>query len=184
VLGQDHERRRFAFRVRAAGSVLLGAYLLTVGWFTVRPRTVPWVSPSNMQPFATIQADLAAGPQAALEGIGGGLLLLAPVGVLLPLATGRLRRPRAATALRTVSAGVLLALGFAALRSVAPGLVVTLDAVMLNAAGIALAHLVLYPPLRARLLGPRRRRARSRIEQREKGTRGQTPRNSGAGIAP
>lgn len=181
--GHDHGGKRSASRVRAAGVVLLGAYLLTVGWFTLRPRPVPWVSPSNLQPFATIQADLAAGPIAALEGIGGGLLLLAPVGVLLPLATGRLHRARASTAVRTVSAGVLFALGFAGLRSIAPGLVVTLDEVMLNAAGITLAHLILYPPLRRRLLG-RRRREDTRIELREEGTQGQTPRSSRVGIAP
>lgn len=182
VHGHDHEGRRFASRVRAAGVVLLGAYLLTVGWLTLRPRPVAWVSPSNLRPFSTIQADLAAGPQAALEGIGGGVLLLAPVGVLLPLATGRLHRPLASTAVRTVSAGVLIALGVAGLRSIAPGLVVTLDDVMLNAAGIALVHLALYPPLRRRLLA--RRRAGDRIGRRAAGTQGRTPRSSRGGVAP
>lgn len=181
---RSHLSRIRAARVRAIAAILLGAYLLTVGWLTLRPRAVPWVSPSSLQPFATIQADLAAGPQAALEGIGGGLLLLAPAGVLLPLAAGRLRRPRAATALRTVSTGVLCALGFAALRSIAPGQAVTLDEVMLNAAGIALAHLLLYPPLRARLLRTRPPRNGTRIELREEGTQGQTPRSARVGIAP
>ena len=178
--GHDHRGPRSASRVRAAGVVLLGAYLLTVGWLTLRPRSVPWVSPSNLQPFATIQADLAAGPQAAVEGIGGGLLLLAPVGLLLPLATGRLHRPRAATAVRTLSVGVLCALAFAGLRSISPGLVVTLDAVMLNATGIALAHLLLYPPLRRRLL--MLRRGDTGVELREEGTRGQAPKSSRVGI--
>ena len=156
----------------------------------LRPRTVPWVPPSNLQPFATIRADLAAGPQAALLGIGGDLLLLAPVGVLLPLATGRLYGPRPATALRTVLMGVFLALGVAALRSGAPSRPVTADAVMLNAAGVALAHLLLYPPLRRRLLRlpagplPLSGGDRSRVGLAEEGTRGRTPRGSRVGIAP
>lgn len=140
-----------------------------VGWLTLRPRTVPWVSPSTLQPLATIQADLAAGPRAALEGIGGGLLLLAPLGVLLALAAGWLYRPRAATALRTVAAGVLCSLVLAVLRSGTPGQVVTADSVLLNAIGIALAHLVFFPPLRARLLRGRGRGELSRIELRQEG---------------
>jgi hypothetical protein len=181
--------------MRAASGLLLGAHLLTVGWLTLRPRAVPWVSPSNLQPFATIQADLAAGPQAALEGIGGELLLLAPLGVLLPLAGGRLLGPRAVTAARTMLTGLLFALGVAALRSVAPSRAVTVDAVMLNAAGVALAHVSLYPPLRRCLLRgygrpgdrhcrPGGRHGRPGIELREEGTPGGTPRGSRVGIAP
>ncbi|MFR9676176.1 VanZ family protein [Streptomyces sp. TR06-5] len=181
---QDPGGTRRAARIRAAALVLLWVHLLTVGWLTLRPRSVPWVSPSNLRPFATIQADLAAGPLEAMQSIGGGLLLLAPVGVLFPLATGRLHRPPVSTALRTVSAGVLFSLGCAGLRSVAPGAVVTLDAVMLNAAGIALAHLVLYLPLRSRLLGGDRHRKDPRLDLREEGMRGRTPRSSRVGVAP
>lgn len=184
VHGHDPGRASTS-RIRAAGAVLLVAYLLTVCWLILRPQTVPWVAPANLQPLATIRADLAAGPRAAVEGIGGDLLLLAPVGVLLPLAAGRLRSPRAATALRTVRTGLLLALGVSALRSGAPGQVVTLDAVLLNVAGVALAHLLVYPSLRRRLLrSSRRRRDRTRVGLREEGTRGRTPRRSRVGIAP
>lgn len=151
----------------------------------LRPRAVPWVSPSNLQPFATIQADLAAGPAAVLQGVGGDLLLLAPVGVLLPLATGRLYGPRVATALRTALTGLFLALGVAALRSGAPSQVVTVDAVMLNAAGVALAHLLFWPRLRRRLLPmPGDRRAPMRVVPAEEGTGGRTPRGARVGIAP
>ncbi|WP_247597605.1 VanZ family protein [Streptomyces sp. RKND-216] len=182
--------RATSSRIRVAAALLLGAHLLTVGWLMLRPRTVPWVPPSNLQPFVTIQADLAAGPQAALIGIGGELLLLTPVGVLLPLAAGRLYGPRVATALRTVLMGVFLALGVAVLRSGAPSRPVTVDAMMLNAAGVALAHLLLYPSLRQRLLrlpaGPftRDRDDRPRVGLAEEGTRGRTPRGSRVGIAP
>ncbi|EST23560.1 hypothetical protein N566_25590 [Streptomycetaceae bacterium MP113-05] len=171
-------------RVRAAGALLLGAHLLTVGWLTLRPRPVPWVSPSNLQPLATIHADLAAGPAAALQGIGGDLMLLAPVGVLLP-ALGHPYGPRAATALRTVLTGLFLALGVAALRSGTPSQVVTVDAVMLNTAGVALTHLLLWPRLRRSLL--RREGVRytpPRVAPAQAGTQGHTPRGSRVGIAP
>lgn len=176
-----------ASRIRAAGTVLLATHLLIVGWLALRPRAVPWVSPSNLHPFATIRADLAAGPQAALEGIGGGLLLLAPLGVLLPLAAGRLHRPLLGTAARTTLAGVVLSLGMALLRSGVPGQVVNVDTVMLNAAGVLLAHLLCYPALRARLRRPHRPVARgegSRLELREEAPAPPAPRRPRVGIAP
>lgn len=154
--------------MRAAGALLLAAYCVVVGWLTLRPRAVPWVPPANLQPLATIRADLAAGPLTALTDIGGGLLLLAPVGVLLPLAAGRLHQPLPRTALRTVPAGALLAAVLALVQSGVPGRVIDVDAVLLNAAGCALAHLLLYPPLRARL-------RRCTGARRGGGSRGTTP---------
>ncbi|MGW7351437.1 VanZ family protein [Streptomyces sp. NPDC054784] len=139
-------------RVRAASAVLLLAHLLAVAWATLRPRSVLWVSPTNLRPFTTIRADLAGGPQEALHGIGGGLLLLAPLGVLLPLATGQLRRGLAGTAFRTTVAGALVALAIALAQTGVPGQVGNVDAVMLNTAGVGAAYLLLYPPLRRWLL--------------------------------
>jgi hypothetical protein len=140
-----------ASRIRATGAFLLTAHLLFVCWLTLRPRSVPWVSPSNLHPFATIRADLAGGPAAALEGIGGGLLLLAPLGVLLPLACGRLHRSLWCTATRTALAGLLISLALALLGSGVPGRVVNVDVVMLNAVGVLMAFLAVFLPLRARL---------------------------------
>lgn len=63
-------------------------HLLLVGWLTLRPLDVPWMTAANLQPFAGIKADLTLGPAAAIRRIGGELLLLAPLGVLLPMAGG------------------------------------------------------------------------------------------------
>lgn len=77
-------------RVRVAGGVLLVAYLALVAWITLRPLDVPWVSAANLRPFAGIRADLALGPETAIRRLAEGLGLLAPLGVLLPMAGGRL----------------------------------------------------------------------------------------------
>lgn len=164
-------------------------HLLVVGWMTLRPRSVPWVCPTNLHPFATIRADLDGGPQAALEGIGGELLLLAPLGVLLPLAAGQLQRRLPGTALRTTLAGVLIALGLALVQTGVPGQVVNIDAIMLNAAGVGLAHVLLYPLLRSRLRrgganGRGGRKDQMRVSLRDEGAQGPTPRAPRVGIAP
>lgn len=77
-------------RVRVAGGVLLVAHLALVAWITLRPLDVPWVSAANLRPFAGLRADLALGPEVAARRIAAGLGLLAPLGVLLPMAGGRL----------------------------------------------------------------------------------------------
>lgn len=198
-------------RIRTAGVVLLIGHLLIVGLLTLRPRAVPWVSPANLHPFASIRADLEAGPQAALEGIGGELLLLAPLGLLLPLIGFRLHRGLLRTGAQMVLAGTLISLVLALLQTGVPGHVVNVDAAMLNAAGVPLAHLLFYPPLRAALrrtsadrsrtgagatagrradgrAGERRAggnpKEQTRIGLREEGTQGATPRPSRVGIAP
>jgi glycopeptide antibiotics resistance protein len=163
--------------------LLLGAYCAFVGWQTLRPRSVPWVPPPNFEPLTTIRAELADGPLAALTGIGGGLLLLAPLGVLLPLAAGRLHQPLARSAVRTVPAGALLAAVLALVQSGIPGRVIDVDTVLLNAVGCALAHLLLYPPLRARLRRRTAIRTRGPLPRDETGEAG-TPRTPRVGIAP
>lgn len=160
---------------------------------------MPWVSPANLHPFASIQADLQAGPQAAVQGIGGELLLLAPLGLLLPLIGFRLHRGLLRTGPQMVLAGTLISLVLALLQTGVPGHVVNIDAAMLNAAGVPLAHLLFYPPLRAALRrGPadrsstdrsrtgagRNPKEQTRIGLREEGTQGATPRPSRVGMAP
>ncbi|MFG3252393.1 VanZ family protein [Streptomyces sp. NPDC048172] len=176
-------------RIRVAGLLLLAAHLLFVGWLTLRPLSVPWVAPANLHPLATIRSDLDSGPRAAFEGIGSGLLLLAPLGVLLPLAAGRLHRPLPGTAARTVFAGAMLSLGIALLQSGVPGQVVNIDSVLLNTVGVALAQFLLFPPLRRLIRGrdrtpPSPPRARTRVPLREEGAQGSTPRATRVGIAP
>jgi glycopeptide antibiotics resistance protein len=181
-----------AIRFRAAGVTLLLAHLLLVGWLTLRPLDVLWVTAANLEPFAGIKADLALGPVEAARRIGEGLLLLAPLGILLPMAGGRLTVSPLASLARTVAAGALLSLGIELLQTGVPGQVVDVDSLLLNTAGVALAHLMVVPAGRARLRR-RQRRARSgagsaRERQgavlREDATQGATPTIPRVGIAP
>ncbi|MFE9628950.1 VanZ family protein [Streptomyces sp. NPDC006527] len=140
-----------AIRIRATGSVLLVAHLVFVAWFTLRPLDVPWVMPANLHPFAGIRADLRLGAPQAARRIGEGLALLAPLGVLLPLAHGRLHPSPLASLVRTATVGALLSLAIELLQTGVPGQVVDVDSVLLNTAGVALAHTAVVPAARAYL---------------------------------
>ncbi|MEU1198323.1 VanZ family protein [Streptomyces sp. NPDC005813] len=170
-------------RVRVAGGVLLVAHLALVAWITLRPLDVPWVSAANLRPFAGIRADLALGPQEAARRIAEGVGLLAPLGVLLPLAGGKLAVSRLGSLARTVAAGALISLGIELLQTGVPGQVVDVDSMLLNTVGVALAHLAVVPAARARL----RRRAETRdgvALPREDTAQGRTPTIPRVGIAP
>ncbi|AVH56870.1 MULTISPECIES: VanZ family protein [Streptomyces] len=170
-------------RVRVAGGVLLVAHLALVAWITLRPLDVPWMSAANLRPFAGIRADLALGPQQAACRITEGLALLAPLGVLLPMAGGKLAVSPLGSLTRTVTAGALLSLGIELLQTGVPGQVVDVDSLLLNTVGVALTHLAIVPAVRARL----RRRAASRhraARLREDTAQGRTPTIPRVGIAP
>ncbi|MER6123418.1 VanZ family protein [Streptomyces sp. NPDC001795] len=172
-----------AIRFRVAGGVLLVAHLALVAWITLRPLDVPWVRPANLHPFAGIRADLALGWPEAARRIGEGLVLLAPLGVLLPMAGGRLVVSPLASLTRTVATGTLISLGIELLQTGVPGQVADIDAVLLNTVGVALAHLLVVPASRFRL----RRRAESRRRSdlpREEPAQGRTPTIPRVGIAP
>ncbi|MGK5500577.1 VanZ family protein [Streptomyces sp. URMC 125] len=182
---QRHHRGGSAVhRIRTAGLVLLCCHLLLVGWLTLRPLSVPWVAPANLRPFASIHADLAGGPRAALEGIGGGLALLAPLGVLLPMAAGRLTS-RLGSWARTVFAAAMISLGIELVQPTVPGQVADVDALLLNTTGAAVAHLVCYPVVRSRLRAAARHgEASGRLRRSGDGDRGTTPRTPRVGMAP
>jgi hypothetical protein len=172
-----------AIRVRVAGGVLLVAHLALVAWITLRPLDVPWVRPANLHPLAGIRADLALGWPQAARSIGEGLVLLAPLGVLLPMAGGRLVVSPLASLARTVAAGALISLGIELLQTGVPGQVVDIDALLLNTVGVALSHLVVVPAARFRI----RRRAAYRhrtAHPREEPSQGRTPTIPRVGIAP
>jgi VanZ family protein len=133
-------------------------HLLLVGWLTLRPLDVLWVTAANTRPLAGIRADLALSATQAARRIGEGVLLLAPLGVLLPMVGGRLFVSPWASLARTVTAGALISLGIELLQTGVPGQVVDVDSMLLNTAGVALAHLMVVPAARARL---RRRRFRT-----------------------
>ncbi|MGW1889572.1 VanZ family protein [Streptomyces sp. NPDC002004] len=177
--------RSVRFRYRAAGGILLVAHLLLVAWVSLRPLDVPWVSAPNLHPLAGIRADLALGPREAARRIGEGLLLLAPLGVLLPLAGGRTAVSPLGSLIRTVAAGALLSLGIEMLQTGVPGRVVDVDSLLLNTMGVALAHLLVVPAARARI----RRRTTPRkkaVPAAQDGylSQGSTPTIPRVGIAP
>ncbi|MFE9608661.1 VanZ family protein [Streptomyces sp. NPDC006012] len=172
-----------AIRIRVTGGVLLVAHLALVAWLMLRPLHVPWVMPANLHPLAGIRADLALGwPQAARQ-IGEGLALLAPLGVLLPMAHGRLTVSPLASLLRTAAAGTLLSVGIALLQTGVPGRVVDVDSLLLNTVGVAVAHLAVVPAGRRRLRRRGGRAGRAPLPQ-EEATKGRTPTIPRVGIAP
>jgi hypothetical protein len=136
-------------RIRVAGLALLIAYLAIAGWLALRPVSVPWVAPANLHPFATIRPDLDEGSRTALTGLAGRMALLAPLGVLLPLAAGGLERSLPGTWARTVGGGALISSAIMLLQSWVPGHVVNVDSVLLNTTGVALVFLLVFAPLRA-----------------------------------
>ncbi|MFE7456267.1 VanZ family protein [Streptomyces sp. NPDC057554] len=175
---------------RAVGLTLLLAHLLLVGWLTLRPLDVPWITAANFELLAGIRADLALGPVEATRRIGGALLLLAPLGVLLPMAGGRVFVSSWVSLLRTVTAGALISLAIELGQTGVPGQVVDVDSVLLNTAGVAVAHLLVVPVWRARL---RRRglpgvrdlpRYRQETRLRDEAPGGSTPTITRVGIAP
>ncbi|MFJ3927250.1 VanZ family protein [Streptomyces sp. NPDC090022] len=195
---QRHEggdRAAIHLRLRLLGTVLLLAHLALVGWVTLRPLDVPWAAAANLVPLEGIRADLAYGPLEAARRIGGSLVLLAPLGVLLPLAGGRLApTPLAAWAslVRTTTAGALTALVIEMLQTAVPGQVVDVDHVLLNTVGVALAHLAVVPALRARVRRTRAEAAEAGVREKaaaqarrqvsREGTQGPTPRIARVGL--
>ncbi|WP_031035114.1 VanZ family protein [Streptomyces sp. NRRL F-5650] len=172
-----------ALRIRVTGSVLLVAHLAFVAWYALRPLDVPWVLPPNLEPFAGIRADLALGGAEAARSLGGGLALLAPLGVLLPMAGGRAAVSPLASLLRTLAAVTLLSLGVELLQTGVPGQVVDIDSVLLSTVGAALAHLAVVPAGRARLRRRYRLEGRQDVPQEEP-AQGRTPTIPRVGIAP
>ncbi|MER6502374.1 VanZ family protein [Streptomyces sp. NPDC001455] len=171
-------------RFRAAGILLLLAHLLFVGWLTLRPLDVPWMTASNLRPLAGIRADLSLGPVEAARRIGEGLLLLAPLGVLLPMAGGRLSVSPWASMARTVAAGALISLGIELAQTGVPGQRVDVDSLLLNTIGVALAHLLVVPMCRARLRRRKRRRTKPVPRPADETAQGSTPTIPRVGMAP
>src|SRR5690606_16986687 len=96
-----------AIRIRVTGGILPAAYLALVAWYTLRPLDVPWVMPANLRPFDGLRADFAAGWTEGARRVGEGLALLAPLGVLLPMAGGRLAVSPLGSLIRTTAATAL-----------------------------------------------------------------------------
>ncbi|WP_180290480.1 VanZ family protein [Streptomyces sp. TLI_171] len=143
------------YRLRTAARVLLALHLLVLGWLSLRPVPVAWTSPPNLTPFASVHQALTLGGLAGARRLASGVLPLAPVGVLLPLAVGSPHRGRLLSFLRTTGAAALLATALEFLEGWAPGHVLDVDDILLATLGAAVAHLLLVPPLRALALRER-----------------------------
>ncbi|MGC3004101.1 VanZ family protein [Streptomyces sp. G35A] len=172
-----------AIRIRVSGGLLLAAYLSFVAWFALRPLDVPWVMPANLRPLDGIRADFALGWTAGVRRVGEGLALLAPLGVLLPVAGGRLAVSPLGSLARTMAAAALLSLAIEMLQTTVPGQVVDVDSLLLNTAGAGLAHAVVVPAGRSWL----RRRSLPRFVAavpEEEPAQGRTPTIPRVGIAP
>ncbi|MET9149913.1 VanZ family protein [Streptomyces griseoflavus] len=169
-----------ASRVRVTGGLLLAAYLAFVAWYTLRPLDVPWVMPANLRPFDGIRGDFALGWTTGLRRTAEAMALLAPLGVLLPMAGGRLAVSRLGSLIRTMTATALVSLAVELLQTVVPGQVVDIDSLLLNTAGAALAHAAVVPAGRAWL----RRGAGDTALLPEEAAQGRTPTIPRVGLAP
>jgi hypothetical protein len=173
-----------ASRIRVTGGVLLAAHLAFVAWYTLRPLDVPWVMPANLRPLDGIRADFALGWATGLRRTLESMALLAPLGVLLPMAGGRPSVSRLGSLVRTMAATALVSLAVELLQTGVPGQVVDVDSLLLNTAGAALAHAAVVPAgrawLRRRALLP----AADGAVRREEVPQGRTPTIPRVGIAP
>ncbi|CAG7601448.1 VanZ family protein [Actinacidiphila bryophytorum] len=145
----QHEGSKY--RVRAAGLLLTAAYLAFAAWLLLRPHYVAWVPSPNLRPFSTIRADLRMEPAQAARHLLAGLGLLAPLGILLPMAGGRIETSGVASFVRTVFAGLMVSMSVEFTQTMVPGQLFDVDALILNTAGVALAHLLVVPAVRRRL---------------------------------
>nr|WP_277441301.1 VanZ family protein [Streptomyces sp. SPB162] len=164
------------------GLALTAVHLTFVGWLMLRPHYVPWVAAPNLRPLGTIRADLAMSPFEAARRLLAGLVLLAPLGFLLPMTGGRIRTPGVGSFARTVFAGLMVSLSVEFLQTVVPGQIFDIDALLLNTAGVALAYLAVVPAAR-RLLRRRGAGARTRPGPQAR-SQGSSPRTTRVGIAP
>ncbi|WP_170970474.1 VanZ family protein [Streptomyces zhaozhouensis] len=139
---------RVPARTRLVASALLCCYLLLAAWLALRPLTMLWVSPANLEPLSTIRADLARGPEEAGRTLAAGLVRLAPLGVLLPLVGARLGGGRMLSLARTGFVGAMVSMGLECGQTLAPSRVADIDSVLLNTLGVALTHQLCYGTLR------------------------------------
>jgi len=143
---------------RRLGLLLIAVQLAVVVWLAFRPISAAWMTDTNLTPFATVRSELSVGTAHAYQELARALLLLAPLGVLLPLAGGRLDTAALPSFLRTLFAGLLIATGVELFQSTLTSHLLDVDDILLAGVGVALTHLLVVPASRAAL----RRRDRNR----------------------
>jgi glycopeptide antibiotics resistance protein len=144
---------------RGAGLLLLAAYLAAVVFVELRPVPVAWVYDANLQPLASIRRELSAGTAQDYRHLAMTVLMTSPLGVLLPLAGGRVQARWLPSLLRTVAAAALLTTALELLQAAVPGHFLDVDDVLLNLLGVVLAHLAVVPLARSVLRQRRTRQA-------------------------
>jgi glycopeptide antibiotics resistance protein len=135
--------------IRVAGLLLLAADLGLVLWLVLRSSPAEWMLDTNFTPFATVRAELAGGTLAGYREIARGVLALAPVGILLPMAGGRPYASPLGSFLRTSGAGLLLATAVEVVQTAVGGKVLNVDDVILAVLGLMLTHVAVVPAGRA-----------------------------------
>ncbi|MBY8883956.1 VanZ family protein [Streptomyces sp. PTM05] len=133
------------------GAALVALHLVAVYLLALRPMSGTWVPAGSVVPLHTIRQYLELGPAAAVHHLATGLSLLAPLGVLLPLAGGRVTTSAPGSFARTAFGGLMLAFGAEVVRTGMAGSVFDVDVVLLNTLGVVLAHLAVVPAARAAL---------------------------------
>ncbi|WP_051970253.1 VanZ family protein [Kitasatospora azatica] len=134
--------------LRSAGLILLALYFCLLGWLALRQVPTAWAYDTNLTPFASVHRILATG---GLRQLLAAPALTAPLGVLLPVAGGRLRTAWFPSFLHAVGSSAMIATAFEVLRTGLAGQVLNVDDILLGVIGAGLAHLLLVPAGRAAL---------------------------------
>ncbi|MFC5909462.1 VanZ family protein [Streptacidiphilus monticola] len=136
---------------RLVGLALVALHLGFVAWYATLPGDASFMADANLTPLVSIRQNLTDAGLPGLLEIARELLLLAPLGITLPLIGGQLDRPWLGSFVRTLLGGVLLATAAEALRTFSSAHLLNVDDVLLSVTGIALAHLAVVPAGRSYL---------------------------------
>ncbi len=134
---------------RAVGVTLLVLHLCLTGWLALHAVPNSWAYEANLTPFASVHRALLAGSPGEWHQLLGPIAAAAPLGLLLPLAGGRLRAAWLPSFLRTVGAALVIATALEFLRTSLGGWILNVDDVLLGVIGAGLVHLALVPAGRA-----------------------------------
>lgn len=139
--------------LRALGLTLLALHLCLAGWFALNPPASSWAYDANLTPFASLHRAFAGGGPAGLRQLLTGVLTAAPLGVLLPLAGGRLRASWLPSLVRTGAATAVIATALEFARTALAGQVLNVDDILLGVMGAGLVYAALVPAGRSFLRG-------------------------------
>lgn len=117
----------------------LGVFFYYAARLTLSPVADNGQAGGNTDPGWSFRFYFDRPVKEALRQLGGNLMLLAPLGVLLPVVSTRLRGP-----LRLALIGAMVSFSIEILQGLAvPGRAYDIDDVILNTAGVVLAYLLI-----------------------------------------